>query len=84
MENRITGAPSPRLKAADGHGGRLAVVSLSGDVLINWARVEATAADPDTGQMWFTAKLLMAARDGTAGPLADGPADGPLADGPLA
>lgn len=50
----------------------LVVVSMDGEVKINWKRVEDAAADPQlSGQTWFYAKLLLAVRDGNAKPLPD-------------
>jgi len=52
--------------------GQLATVSGAGEVAINWANVEATAADPESDkQAQGYAYLLLAARDRTAKPLPD-------------
>jgi hypothetical protein len=53
------------------HGpGTLATVSADGAVAIDWPAVEATAEDPASDKItWGVAKLLLAARDGTAKPL---------------
>jgi hypothetical protein len=54
------------------HHGQLALVTLDGEVSINWKHVEETAADPSSEQQaLFYARLLLAARDGTAKPLSD-------------
>jgi hypothetical protein len=52
--------------------GQMAIISNDGGVRINWQRVEEWAADPKSDhQAWLYAKMLLAARDGTAQPLPD-------------
>lgn len=52
--------------------GTLATVSREGEVKINWKHVEATIADPASDPQTLNyARLLVAARDGTAEPLLD-------------
>jgi hypothetical protein len=63
---------SPTLGIDLHYHGLLATVSKDGEVRINWKHVEETAADPKAESISILyAKMLLAARDGTAKPLSD-------------
>lgn len=65
--------PSFQTLALHNHG-QLAVVTNDGEVQINWKHIEDIVADPKSDHqslLYAYARLLLAARDGTAKPLPD-------------